>query len=180
MNILIFSWRGPGHPNEGGAEQSTLEHAKYWLRHGCEVWWFTSSFEGSKEVEAVERIKMIRKGGQLVGVHISAFFWYLFGKHPKFDVVIDQIHGIPFFTPLYVRSKKIAFIHEVAKEVWFMNPLKWPLNIIVGFVGKFFEPLFFLFYKNIPFFTVSDSTKDDLVDFGIHIEKISVIHNGLT
>ena len=35
------------------------------------------------------------------------------------DVVIDQVHGLPFLTPLYVKNKKIImYIHEVAGEIW--------------------------------------------------------------
>ena len=53
-------------------------------------------------------------------------------------IVIDEIHGLPFFTTLYVKKPKIAFIHEVANEIWdYMYP--FPINIL----GKFIEPLYF-------------------------------------
>jgi glycosyltransferase involved in cell wall biosynthesis len=180
MNILIFSWRGPKHPNAGGAEQVTLEHAKAWVKVGHNVYWFTSTFKDVKSKDLISKVKIIRNGRQFFDVQARAFFWYVFGKHQKFDLVIDQFHGIPFFTPLYVRTKKLAFIHEVAKEVWKLNPWPKPFNLIPAIIGTFGEPLMFkIFYKETPFMTVSESTRDDLIAWGIPEKNITIIHNGV-
>ena len=169
MNILIFSWRGPGHPNAGGAEQVTHEHAKAWVKAGHSVTLFTSGFVGAKKREVIEGIEIIRAGNQILGVHIYGFLWYVFRKHTKFDLVIDQFHFIPFFTPLFVKEKKLAFIHEVAKEVWRLNSLPFPqsLSKVVSLIGERLEPyLFKVIYKRIPFLTVSESTRNDLIEWG--------------
>lgn len=180
MNILTFSWRGQGHPSAGGAEISTHEHAKRWVREGNEVTLFTSFFPGAKKEEIVDGVKIIRRGCQLLGVHLTALKWYLFDDHDNFDLVIDQFHGIPFFTPIFVRVKKLGFIHEVTKEVWKLNPWPKPFNLIPALLGTIIEPLIFkLIYKNIPFMTVSKSTKDDLINWGIDKDKITVVYNGL-
>lgn len=181
MNILLLSWRDLKHPNAGGAEQVTFEHAKGWVAGGHNVWWFSSSFDGYKTKETFENITFVRRGRQTLGVHILAFFWYVFGKHPRFDLVVDQFHGIPFFTPLYVRAKKIAYIHEVTGEaVWKLNPWPRPFNLIPWVVGTICEPIVFkLFYTRIPFMTVSNSTKKNLVELGIPEYNIRVIPNGV-
>lgn len=180
MNILVFSWRGPGHPNAGGAEISTHEHAKSWVRAGHSVTLFTSDFGGGKKEEVVDGVKVIRAGRQVLGVQIEALKWYLFGRHPKFDLVVDQFHGLPFFTPLFFKGKKLAFIHEVTKEVWKYNTWSPPLNILPSILGPFFEPVILkLFYKNTPFMTVSDSTKKDLSQWSIPEKNITVVHNGI-
>lgn len=179
MNILIFSWRGPGHPNGGGAEISTHEHAKSWVRAGHNVTLFTSRYPGGKKEEIVDGVKVIRSGAQFFGVHWEAFKWYCFGDHPKFDLVIDQFHGIPFFTPFYVKAKKMAFIHEVTKEVWNFNQFPFPFNLLISLIGNLSEPLIFKFYKKVPFMTVSDSTKNDLIAWGIESRNVAVIHNGV-
>lgn len=174
-----MSWRGPHHPNAGGAEISTHEHAKRWVREGHSVTMFTSYYHGAKKEESIDGVQIIRSGSQFLGVHINAYFWYLFSSHPDFDLVIDQFHGIPFFTPLYVKTKKMSFIHEVAKEVWRFNQLLFPLNLLIGFLGMVFEPLIFRLYTNVPFMTVSDSTKKDLMNWGVPERNITVIHNGV-
>lgn len=180
MNILILSWRGPGHPNAGGAEVSTHEHAKGWVKAGHKVTLFTSYYRGAKKEEIVDGITVIRQGRQFVEVQWLAFWWYFFKTHPKFNLVVDQFHGIPFFTPLYVKGKKLAFIHEVTKEVWHSNPWSWPFNLGPGILGPVIEPLIFqFFYKKIPFMTVSASTKDDLMEWGIPKKNINVINNGI-
>ncbi|MDP3974540.1 MAG: glycosyltransferase family 4 protein [bacterium] len=180
MNILILSWRGPGHPNAGGAEISTHEHAKGWVKVGHCVTLFTSYYQGAKRKEQIDGVTIIREGRQFFGVQWEALKWYLFKDHPKYDLAIDQFHGIPFFTPLYVKERKLAFIHEVTKEVWKMNALPRPFNLIPALVGPFFEPLIFkFFYNSIPFMTVSESTKKDLVNWGIAEDKITIINNGV-
>lgn len=179
MNILILSWRGPGHPNAGGAEISTHEHAKGWVKAGHKVTLFTSYFKGARREEKIDGVTIIREGRQFLEVQWRAFRWFLFAKHPKFDLVVDEFHGIPFFTPLYVRNKKLAFIHEVTGEVWGLNPWSPPLNLVPKILGPIFEPLIFkLFYKKIPFMTVSESTENDLISFGIPEKCVTIIHNG--
>lgn len=182
MNVLILSWRGPSHPNAGGAEVVTFEHAKAWVKSGHRVTLFTSIFEGVKNNdEYIEGVRIIRKGGQTFGVKLMAFIWYLFTKDEKYDLIVDEFHGIPFFTPLYIHKPILAFIHEVTKkEVWGMNPWPRPLNYIPKYIGPLFEPLIFkIFYKNVPFLTVSDSTAQELKDWGVKKKNISIINNGV-
>nr|MBI5455836.1 glycosyltransferase family 4 protein [Candidatus Levybacteria bacterium] len=172
MNILILNWRDPKNPKSGGAEIVTLEHAKAWVKKGHSVTWFTSNFKGGKNQEIINNINIVRRGNFLT-VFAFAPLFYLFSKN-EFDVVVDEIHGLPFFTPLFVRQPKIAFIHEVADEIWdFMYP--FPLNKI----GKVIEPIVLLPYRNTKFMTVSDSTKTALIKIGIKVNKISVINNGI-
>lgn len=179
MNILILGWRGPKHPNAGGAEQVVHEHAKGWVKAGHNVTLFTSYFTGAKIEEDVDGIKVIRKSFQYWGVHFAAIFWYIFDKHPKFDLVIDQFHGIPFFTPLYIKIKKIALIQEVAKEVWFANQMPFPINYIIGLIGYLGEPFIFLFYKRVHFMTGSESAKKDLIKYGIDRKNITIVPHGV-
>lgn len=179
MNILMLSWRGPGHPHFGGAEINTLENVTAWAKAGHNVVWFTSSFQASSPYEVVRGVEIIRRGSQNFEVHLAAFWWYLFGAHAKFDVVVDQFHGIPFFTPLYVRGPKLGFIHEAAREVWWLNPWPKPFNLIPGLLGTILEPVIFFMYRKISFMTVSNSTKEDLMKFGIPESNIHVFLSGV-
>lgn len=143
--------------------------------------WFASSFINAKNTEIIQRIKIIREGNQLGSVHIRGLLWYIKQKN-KPDIIVDQFHGIPFYLPLVSRNVKVVgYIHEVARRVWFDNHLKFPLNYIFGLAGFIIEPLTFkLFYKNTPFITVSESTRDDLLTYGIETSNIYVIKNGVT
>ncbi len=179
MNILVFSWRGPGHPLSGGAEQVMHEHMKGWVEAGHTVTLLTSFFANSKDNEILDGVNIIRKGNQYLTVHIAGFFWYLFAKHQKFDVVVDQFHGWPFFTPLYVRVPKLAVIQELTRKVWFRYPLPYGLNYILGTLGYILEPIFFLFYKNTAFMTGSHSAKEELQTVGIKKDQITIVPHGI-
>ncbi|MBI2595337.1 glycosyltransferase [Candidatus Daviesbacteria bacterium] len=178
MNILILSWRDPKHPLAGGAEQVTHEHAKGWIAAGHTVYLFSSRFQGAAKEETLDGVNILRSGHEYLGVQIAACFYYL-RNQSKFDLVFDQFHGLPFFTPLYIRIKKLAVIQEVAKEVWFMNELKWPLSWIFGLLGYVLEPLIFKIYTGIPFWTGSPSTKKDLVNLGIKPDRIYIINHAI-
>lgn len=159
----------------------THEHAKAWVKKGYLVTLFTSSFIDANPVEMVDGVEVIRRGNQILSVQWEAFKWYLFQNKKTFDLVIDQFHGLPFFTPLYIKTKKLAFIHEVTKNVWKYNVLKEPYHSIVAWIGQSGEPwIFKLLYKTIPFWTVSDSTRTELIDFGILKKNITVVPNGVT
>jgi glycosyltransferase involved in cell wall biosynthesis len=169
MNILILNWRDPKNPKSGGAEIVTINHAKAWVKAGHRVTWLTSSFRSSKKKEKIEGVNIIRRGNS-ISVYLFAPFYYLFSGN-KFDVVIDEIHGLPFFTPIYVRKPKIIFIHEVADEIWdYMYP--FPISKI----GKMVENLYFKLYKNIKCWTDADSTADDLEKYGIKRENCTIIN----
>lgn len=168
-----------GDPNAGGAEVVTFQHASAWVKAGHKVTLFTSRYKGGKEVDEIGGVRIIRRGGQAFGVKIRAFFWYVF-QSEKFDLVVDEFHGLPFFTPLYAKGKVLGFIHEVSKEVWRLNPWPRPFDLIPAIIGTFGEPFIFrLIYKNTKFMTVSESTKKDLQNWGIRSELIRIIHNGV-
>lgn len=173
MNILILNWRDTKHPLTGGAEAMLLEHAKAWIKDGHEVTWFASSAKGLLAEEVIEGIKFYRKGN-----HLTVFFWafvyYLNGVFRSTQIVIDCFHFLPFFTPLYIRSKPIVgLIHEVAGKVWFEN-LFYPFALI----GYFLEPYIIRLYKHKSFITVSKSTEEELIQIGISKKNITVIENG--
>lgn len=178
MNILVFSWRDPKHPLAGGAEQVMHEHMKGWISAGHKVTLYSSKIRGVAREEYLDGVKIIRGGNQYLGVQIAAFIYYMMHKN-NYDLIVDQFHGIPFFTPLYSKKPKLAVIQETARNVWFLNSFPKPLNWIVGILGYLSEPLIFHFYKNTSFMTGSESAKRDVAKFGIREKNITVVPHGV-
>jgi len=175
MKILILNWRDIRHPLSGGAELSLFEHAKYWKNKGEEVLWFTGNFKGGKSEETIDGIKIIRKSSSYT-VHIYALFYYLLKLSKDVDIVIDSFHFIPFFTPFYMSKKKIiALINEPAKNNWFKN-IYFPLSLVAFLI----EPIFFMFYRRIPFITASSSIAKELEGYRIKSNNIHIIHHGIS
>lgn len=161
MNILLLNWRDPWHPNAGGAEIVTMEHAKSWVQRGHRVVWVSGGYwEQKKKQETIDGITFLRFGGVLTIHLIAPLFVLAEGK--KYDVVVDEVHGIPFFAPWFTRTPVVAFIHEVADEIWdYMY--RWPIAPI----GKLLERWAFRWYRHCQIWTDAPSTVDELVSMGM-------------
>lgn len=169
MNILLLNWRDPWHPSAGGAEIVTLEHANAWVKAGHTVTWVSGGYwEQKKRQEIINGVLFLRFGG-LLTIHLIVPLFVL-GVGRNYDVIVDEVHGIPFFAPLFTKTPVVAFIHEVADEIWdFMY--KWP----VASIGKMLERWAFRWYRHCQIWTDAQSTIDELVGWGMTREKCTAI-----
>ena len=175
MKVLWFNWRDIRNPDSGGAEVYTHEVARRLVKWGHQVTLFTSMFPGGRREEIVDGIRTFRDGGKYT-VYLKAVEHYnrRFVKE-NYDVVIDEINTVPFFTPRFIAQgeKIVALIHQLAREYWFYETF-FPVNVL----GRYFlEDHWLRGYTNLPVITVSDSTKKDLL--GLAFTNIYVVHNGL-
>jgi glycosyltransferase involved in cell wall biosynthesis len=173
MNILIYNWRDIINPAAGGAEVFTHEIAKRLVSKGHKITLFTSAFGGCKAREAIDGIDIIRSGGRY-SVYFQAQKYYK--KHAgEFDIVVDEINTRPFMTPKFVKDGTpiVALIHQLAREFWYLE-MKFPINWLGYHV---LEDMWLKNYLDVPTLTVSNSTKQDLVDLGF--KNISIIPEGL-
>lgn len=181
MKILILNWRDIKNPFSGGAEILTHELAKRWVKSGHEVTVFSSMYPHCLSEETIDGVHIIRQGNSASrylwkSVHFLAWRYYLLKAQGKFDVIIDEVHGIPFFTPWYVKEKKIVLICEVAGDVWVKM-----FGKVIGTVGQIIESFYLRFvYHNLIFLTISNSTKEDLIKHGITEKNITVLPMGVT
>ncbi len=179
MNILILNWRDVKNPLSGGAEILTHELAKQWIKAGHSVTLFTSIFPNANKKEIIDKVTVIREGHPdlrtlFSSVQFKAYRYYK-KNIGKFDVIIDEVHGVPFFTPLYVKEPVISLICEVANDIWdVMFSFPW------SFIGKNLEKAFFRLYTKNSVFTISNSTKSDLISYGFKSDKIFVLPMGIT
>jgi len=159
MKILMLAWRDMKHPKKGGAEIVTDIYLKGLAKKGHDVTLFSATFPNAKEKEEFNGYKIIRKGEE-IGVHFKGMI-YAKKNERKFDVIIDQINTIPFFTPLLIRKeKRRAFFHQLCKNVWFYES-KFPISLI----GYVLESVYLKLYRNTKAFVVSESTKQDLIKY---------------
>lgn len=163
MRILILNWRDTSHPKSGGAEAVTMRHAGGWVAAGHEVTWLTSKSSSTGD-ETVDGMHILRRAGSLT-IYLYAPFYLL--KHGNsFDVIVDEIHGIPFFSPLFTKTPVVVFIHEIAGEIW-----DWMYPFPINKLGKILERWYFRLYKKCMFWTDAPSMIGELVEKGIDPEK---------
>ncbi len=174
FNILIFNWRDITHPWAGGAERHIHEVSKRLVNAGHTVTLFCARYEGAKDVEKIDGIEIIRKGGRF-SVYVYAFWEYVTKlKKRNFDLIIDDINAIPWFTPLYIRKPKIAIIHHFAKYIFFEE-----LPFLLAIIAYCIELSYPFIYRKIPFITVSPSSRDEMVNVGIPEEHITIVTHGV-
>jgi glycosyltransferase involved in cell wall biosynthesis len=168
MRFLMLNWRDPVNPISGGAERVSVAYLEELVRRGHEVWWFANGFPGGAPAEDVRGIHIVRGGGKGSSV-LKARQWYR--QQPRFDLVIDQHHGIPWYAPWWSGTNCVAYIHEVLGPIW-RAFYPWPLNVI----GQWQERWTHWFYRAVPFWTPSESTKKVLLRYGVR--EVKVFPNG--
>ncbi len=175
LKILIFNWRCWLNPDRGGAEIFTHENVKEWVKAGHEVTLFTSEFPGCKRTEVLDGVRLVRAGGKYMVYRMAKKYYKKHFSKEGFDVVLDEINTIPFFTPKFVNKGEtiIALIHQLAREYWFYET-RFPVNYL-GYY--YFEEKWLQNYLNIPTVTVSESTKQDLYDLGF--KKVFSVPEGI-
>lgn len=173
--ILIFNWRDTKHKFAGGAEVYVHEIAKGWVKEGNQVTLFCGNDGREKRSEVIDGIQVVRRGGFYL-VYVWAFLYYMFRFRGRYDVVIDCENGIPFFTPVYVRTPILCLLHHVHQEVFYYS-LPRPLAWFASFLEK---DVMTFFYKKVKFITVSESSKSEMETFGIGQAGIQVVNPGVT
>ena len=174
MKCLIFNWRCWKNPNAGGAEKYLYEISRRFVRKGHQVTWFVSNFDKGLPHESVDGIEILRAGGKF-SVYLYAFWHYLLAlRKGPFDVVIDDVNGVPFFVPLYVWGpRKFAVIHHLVGWKIFSKELKMHQAILAWFA----EACITVIYSQTPVVTVSNSSKIELEHR--FIKNVNIIQNGI-
>lgn len=178
MTIAIFNWRDIRNPKGGGAEIVTHQYAKGWVKAGHKVTLVCPAFPKSLPQETLDGVKIVRLGLNrplnFLLIHPLIFYYYFRYLRGNVDIIVDQIHWVPVFSPLFVKEKKLAFIHEVSSSIWETQKF----SRFLGILGKALNPFFFWFYRKIPFLTVSKVTKKELTKYGFPSKNITVTPNG--
>ena len=171
-NILIFNWKDLYHPKAGGAEIYTQSIAHSWVATGNHVTLFCSNVAGRPKREIVNGVNIVRDGNKY-SVYRKAKKFYKAECIGKYDLIIDEINTRPFFAHKWATDTKvIGLCHQICKELWSYQ--YWPP---ISTFGRYvLEPKWLHSLKNVPIITVSNSSKESLIDYGIN--DITVLPEG--
>jgi glycosyltransferase involved in cell wall biosynthesis len=174
MKILVFNWQCIKNPSGGGAEVHFHEIFKRIAVKGHDVTLFCSKFEGANDEEIIDGIRVIRKGSRsLFNFYVKKEYLNNF-KHKKFDIVIDDINKIPFYTPRYVTEPLMAISHH-----FFGKSIYRETNFLSGTYVYLAEKLVDSVYKNTHFAVVSQSTMEEFIGRGFNPELFSIVPNAI-
>lgn len=174
FKILLVNWQDRMNPLGGGAEIHLHEIFGRLAKGGDEVWLLCSSYPGAAPTEFVDGIRVVRRGGRFT-FNLTAVRAYLQElADERFDIVVEDINKIPFYTPLYVSRPVLALVPHLFGTTVFQETVA-PL---AAYVYLWELPIPFV-YRRVRFEVISESTREDLVARGIPRHHIEVVHCGI-
>jgi glycosyltransferase involved in cell wall biosynthesis len=172
--VLVLNERDPRHPSAGGAEIHVAEIFSRLAAQGFEVTLATSSFPGSKPRERVDGLEIWRLGRLPTYYPRVAWTCARETRRGRYDVVVECLNKVPFYSPVYSAVPVLALCHHLFGEVAFLQ-VAWPIAATVWTAERLIPAL----YRRLPFVTISESSRADLIARGIPGERIRVIHCGI-
>jgi len=175
MNILVINWQDIKNKFAGGAEVHLFEIFKRIVAKGHKVTLLCCRIKELPKTEIVDGIEVIRIGNRSFFNWFVPLFYFFKLKKENFDIIIDDINKIPFFTPLYVRNKPLLCI----SHHFFGKTIFKQVNIFSGLYVYISEILMDLVYKKHPFVVVSESTLKEFLSRGYPKENFEIVYNAL-
>lgn len=174
MKILVLNWQDIKNPLGGGAEVHLHEIFKRVAALGHSVTLYCSRFPGSPETEEIDGLRVIRQGGRfLFNFHVPVRYSAQFRKE-DFDVVVDDINKIPFYTPLFVDKPLAGIVHHLFGKAIFLEAPFIPASYVY-----LAEKVAARIYKNTPMAVVSESTRQELIDLGFPSGDMVIVPNAV-
>lgn len=175
MNILVINWQDITNPLGGGAETHFHEIFRRIAALGHSVTLLCCHYPGAAAEEVLDGIRIIRRGSRSLFNYYVPFVYRQLRRSQHFDLVIDDVNKIPFYTPLYVREPLMGISHH-----FFGTSIYRETNVLAGSYVYLAEKLVDFIYTKTPFAVVSQSTKDELIERGFDPHKLRIIPNALT
>lgn len=174
MKILVINWQDIRNPLGGGAEVHFHEIFKRIAARGHDVTLYCSGDPDLPDTETIDGIRVVREGGRSTfNFHVPRRYRSTFAGE-KFDVVVDDLNKIPFYTPLYVHEPLVTIVHHLFGTSIFKEAIL-PAAIYVWGAELLAMPL----YRRTQFAAVSLSTKRELEEHGIPGDRIHLVYNAV-
>ncbi|MBD3382988.1 MAG: glycosyltransferase [candidate division Zixibacteria bacterium] len=174
MKILALNWQDPKNPMGGGAEVHLWENLKRFAGWGHQVTLLCCDFEGGGAQDFYDGVRVLRKGKRFNFNYVAPGMVRKILKQEKFDILLEDINKIPFYTPLYARLPILAVIPHLFATTVFQE-----INFVMGtYIYLMEQPLRYV-YRKLPYCVISESTKTDLIKRGIEAGQVTVIECGI-
>jgi len=174
MNILALNWNDLANPFGGGAEVHLESLLRRLVTYGHRVTLVCSGWPGCAEEEVIEGIRIIRRGRRSYFNLVVPFLLRDLVRREQFDVLVEDINKIPFYTPLYLKLNTLVVIPHLFATTVFQE-----INPVIGSYIYLAEKPLLKVYGKFPFNVISESTADDMVARGLPRNQVSVIHCGI-
>jgi glycosyltransferase involved in cell wall biosynthesis len=175
VKILAVNWRDIRDPLGGGAEQHLHHLLAGAVRAGHEVELVVAGYAGAPAEDEIDGVRIVRRGPWPLANWILPAVVRGRLRRRRFDLLIEDINKIPFYTPLYNRGVPVLAVvpHLFGRTVYReANPL---LATYVYAAERMIPAI----YRQVAFEVISPSTQSDLVARGFDPARIRVVYCGL-
>ncbi|MBM3264916.1 MAG: glycosyltransferase family 4 protein [candidate division Zixibacteria bacterium] len=174
MRILVVNWRDIRHPEAGGAEAHVHEVFSRIVQGGHDVTLLCSVFPGAPHRECIDGIDVVRHGGKFTfNLTVPGFYRSHLAEN-RYDIIVEALNKIPFFLSSQIDKPVLAILYHLFGLTVFLET-----NPVFASYVYLTERLIPLFYRRCRFESISESSKEELVDMGISDDRMDVVHSGL-
>jgi len=173
MNILVVNWQDITNPLSGGAEVHFHQIFSRIAREGHRVTLCCSTYRGAARRETIDGIEILRSGRRPLFNFVFPFTYLARLRASGYDVVVEDLNKVPFFSPLYVRRPLAGIAHHLFGKSVFREAGLLP----AAYVYLMERCAMALYRRRIPFMVVSRSTEREFLDRGFSPDRLAVIHN---
>jgi glycosyltransferase involved in cell wall biosynthesis len=170
MKILLLNWQDIRNPYGGGAEVYLHQIFQRLAAKGHEITLFCSQFHSASAEEEIDGLRIVRKGNRSLFNYVVPVEYAKRFRHEQYDIIIDDINKIPFYTPLYVKEPLLGMVMHLFGNAIFKEASAPAAAYVYGT-----ERLALKIYRKTPLVAISDSTRKELLSNGFREENIFLV-----
>jgi glycosyltransferase involved in cell wall biosynthesis len=177
LKILVLADRDWTHPQGGGTGANVYENIVRWAHWGHSVTLVAGEYPGCVPVEQVTPNLVVHRMGGRGSVFPRAAWAVIRGLGADADVVFEVINGITFLTPLWLRKPRVALVNHPHRALY---EGEFGARRGRALCAALEELPLRLLYRRVPFLTISDTSRQELVALdGVPDENITIAYCGV-
>jgi len=170
VRILAINWQDLKNPQAGGAEVHLEEILRRLARSGHQVDLLCSNFPEGSATGVSGGVNIFRQGSRYNFNLVVPFVLRKILKEKRYDIILEDINKIPFFTPLFQKLPTLVIIPHLFADAIFHE-----INFLLGaYIYLAEKPVPRVYSKN-RFIVISNSTASELSRRGVSRSNIDVV-----
>lgn len=177
LKILVLADRDWTHPQGGGTGANVYANVVRWARWDHQVTVVAGEYPGCLPYEQAAPNLVVHRMGGRASVFARSAWAVLRGVGRDADVVFEVINGITYLTPLWLRKPRVVLVNHPHRDLFIgeFGPRRG--RILAALLEEL--PLRVL-YRRVPFITISDSAREELVTVdGVPRKHITIAYCGV-
>jgi len=128
MRILALNWQDLKNPQSGGAEVHLEEILRRLVSFGHQVDLLCCNFPGGSNSDNVGGVRIFRRGKRWNFNLAAPFAIKEIMNSNKYDVLLEDINKIPFYSPLYQKLPTLVVIPHLFSDTIFKDSNRFVIN----------------------------------------------------